>query len=1573
MTFSTRRTAVVLLILGLAVCLALLAPAWAQKALPVPLPAPVDPNNPNGEPNKDPNEFSHALTLPTDNTLAARVSAAEDYIREKNWETACRELQRLLDRQQDVFIQVYRKDGSGRETRPWVSVRAEAERLLGSLPPEGMEFYRLNQRAASRQLLDKARAESDPSILADVAKRFLYTEAGAEAANLLGTYYLERGQHIPAALMFERLLKREAIENVSPATLIKAALAFRRTGDRAKEENAWKLLSDKTGDRVKLGGRMLSVDDLRDDVEKNFAILSATASLYDWSMYRGNPTRSALANGGTPFLEKRWYLPTIRENQTRTLILDKVVRSLDTRGQAALPTFFPIAADGKLVYRSFWGVHAVDLRTGKLVWEAPGELTLDRIFDTRRPMPWKGTLTNIINQQWVPQYTQAGKLNILFENSLLGTLTTDNQQVYLVDDMAMPPSMGYNPYTGMNGQLPNLGDQKLNGMMQHNRLQAYDLRSGKLKWELGGFGEKKEGGDLNDTYFLGPPLPMHGKLYVLAEKQQEMSLVCLDAVKGEIHWKQKLAEAREKIIQDVTRRTQAAHLAYGDGILVCPTNAGAVLGVDLLSQSLVWAHSYRDKAVTQTYNPNFGIRFPGQQMLNLNSEWKTSAPVVVNGKVVFAAPDGSAVHCLNLRDGSLIWKANRNDDDLYLAGVFKSKVVVVGKKTARAHDLDDGKIAWQVDTGMPSGQGVAADNVYYLPLKSAVATKEPEVCAIDIERGIVHAHTRSRKKEVPGNLLFYDGDVISQGLTEVTAFPQLEVKLRLVDAKLGKDSQDPEGLTERADLRLDKGDLQGAVDDLRTALNVISNKPEDERTKLDGLVSLAKVKLHDTLTEYLQRDFDRSEKYIDEYKALCKVDDAAESKRRFANFLCLLAKGKEAQGKLTEAFDAYMEFGTLGAENRELMTVLDEPSVKAPADVWAQGRIAAMMERTKDNPELARPLEARLAKRWAEVEKSSDAEELRRFVTMFGQHFKVGREARLALAERMMNDSGTSTLHEAERQLLLLSRNEADPQLAARAVETLARLMARKGYLEDAAHYYRLLGRKFAAVEVRDGKTGEDFYNDLATDKRFLPYLDEPAEVWSGARMKAREVNGVFNQTRYAYTFEPADEVLPYFQKHKISLDFNYHAVKVNDRATNTEVWSNNLTRTQFQNFLYTGNPNQQTRFPYYTVGHVVVLNLGHMVFGLDPINKKVLWEQNLLGTSGLQGYNNIMVDPKDGTLQVFYQDGYVQRIGQALPIEPGYVCLQTRDGLVAVDPISGKTLWTHNDVTTRARLFGDSDYVYVVDVNNDGTPTGTRVFRAHDGVTVKGLRDFAGVYNQRVRVIGRKILASENAKGKLVVRLYDILSGKDDWSKEFAPNSTLLRSEVNNLAGVCEPSGKVTVFDLTTSKEVLTGQLKPEHLEKNQYVTLLQDRDLTYLAINGPLDAEVAPWGGVQSNLLQGTGLRSIPVNGFVYAFDRESQKLKWRAEAFNQMIVMEGLSDLPMLLFTSRYHKMVGNGANKFPMQVVTVRSIDKKTGKLIFDRPELSQNVQQFYQMNTNLRDGTVELVSNNYKVVLEPEGK
>src|SRR5207249_3879660 len=69
---------------------------------------------------------------------------------------------------------------------------------------------------------------------------------------------------------------------------------------------------------------------------------------------------------------------------------------------------------------------------------------------------------------------------------------------------------------------------------------------------------------------------------------------------------QPLAKVQDRFIASPLRRTQPVHLAYGDGVLVCPTNAGAVLGVDLLTQDLVWAYTYREGKPVQKparFNP----------------------------------------------------------------------------------------------------------------------------------------------------------------------------------------------------------------------------------------------------------------------------------------------------------------------------------------------------------------------------------------------------------------------------------------------------------------------------------------------------------------------------------------------------------------------------------------------------------------------------------------------------------------------------------------------------------------------------------------------------------------------------------------------------------------------------------------------------------------------------------------------------------------------------------------------------------------------------------------------------------
>src|SRR5262249_40720026 len=253
-------------------------------------------------------------------------------------------------------------------------------------------------------------------------------------------YHLDRGNVVQAALCFERVLAQEKPEKLPAMTLVKAALAYRRAGDTAKADQTWRLLARAAGrDGVRINGRAVSLDELQQEIN-SYATVEAPASPYDWAMYKGNASRSASGNGSAPFLEAKWTYPTFQESQTGQWI-DQAVKQRESRQDAVLPAFFPVAATVRsdkgslplLIYRSHWGVHARDLsKDGKLAWDSPSSGSLDSLVaDQEKKM-------QLDQWQWVQLYMNTNS-NFLFENSTIGTLSTDNKYVYIVDDLALPP------------------------------------------------------------------------------------------------------------------------------------------------------------------------------------------------------------------------------------------------------------------------------------------------------------------------------------------------------------------------------------------------------------------------------------------------------------------------------------------------------------------------------------------------------------------------------------------------------------------------------------------------------------------------------------------------------------------------------------------------------------------------------------------------------------------------------------------------------------------------------------------------------------------------------------------------------------------------------------------------------------------------------------------------------------------------------------------------------------------------------------------------------------------------------
>jgi outer membrane protein assembly factor BamB len=1709
MSWNARRVSFVLLPLFIVLSTVCLDQGHAQvkmeakTALPAiaPPPPPGAPPGAEVKGNMDPDGFlKNGIHLVKDEKgRGKQIEAAIDYINDENWATAVERLQKLLEIDEDVFVRLKRKNAEGNEVYVWVSAKQEADRLISTLPAAGMDFYKATYGAKAAELLKKAKKNGDPGLLGDIMKRYAHTDAGAEAIKLLGDYKFDRGEYMPALLCYSKLINRLGAEKTPIPLVAKAAWAAHLAPPSSSDKNTvtaanvfsekelWKMLRARTRE-VQFGEQAMSVEDLQGHVAKlDRSRLEQNAT--DSLIYRATPSRSNQLTGGPAYMNLReWGIPLLYDKDSSAASSISAARErikaakneLKKQNQPIISAFSPITlsvldAKGEkkplLIYKNFFGVMAVDLRNGNLAWESPSNWSLQRMLQER------GSKQQVV-VSWLDTY-QNQHPQIVFENSTVGTLSTDGQFVYVVEDFAIPPTPQINNNNGMfiaggMANQPTLSPD-LEDAVAHNKLYALDLsRTGALSWSKG----EDEKDPLRDHYFLGPPLPLAGKLYVLADKQQEIRLICLETteVRGDDGRKrydariistQTLGMTQERMQSDPLRRTWAAHLAYGEGVLVCPTNAGAVFGVNLLENSLVWAYPYRDKSDSAEQQPqvwNGNIRFrgglpPGWQfgpdgnprpIITHHNKWKITAPVISDGKVVFTAPDARSIHCINLRDGSPIWKRPKLDDDVYMGNVYNGKVLIVGKKNVRALSLSSGETLWTLETGTPSGQGIGSDNVYYLPLKDGgKGQEEPQIVGIDMDRGRIVSRSKSRPSEpdkndadVPGNLAFAEGKVISisafgKGESEdaskcegeVVAYPQLKVKIAEMDDLIAKDPNDANALTERGELRLDKGDLAGAIDDLSTALK---NDPSKEtRDK-------ARAKLYDTLTVYIADHFNDAEKYLEEYEELCKIDlDAApekdrtkleaEQRRKRSTYLWLVGKGREEQGRLVEAFEKYQQFAQEAGKQSELVPAVDDRQVKAAPDVWSRGRIIAMMKNA--TPENRRPLEKLIADKWKKLRETNDLQELRAFVRMFGSASDAGKEARLELVERLMERKDSSDEHpllEAELELNQFRTGQHSPELAARATEALARLYTRKGLLEDAAYCYRKLGKEYANIIIRDGKTGRQIYDDdAATDKRLLPYLDDPQSGGSVRRFGAKLESGEFPQPggkdTQLFQFEQSGEKLPFFRHHIIGLDLNRHNFMLLDRNlekddhTPKDVWSTKLTDTMFRQLsnqvlgqnqsqmmnagmrgmIMQINPNNNpnVRFPYSTVGHLIVLPLAHRVFGIDPVNHRRLWEVDLSAEAegslrtdksahgpAWDQQHPPAVDPLDGSVWVTYTNDWRQRLGQVSPFQGQTICVQTPKALNALDPLTGRVLWSRMDVHSRNYLFSDEDYVFVVELDSQNSPNSTRVFRAADGISVKA-PDFAAVFAKRLQLLGRYLLLSESGPANsVIVRLYDIATGQDVWKQKYAARSLVAKSEDAGLTGVVEPNGKVHVIDLRARKEVMSGEMNDpaERLKNIQSFHLLSDRNYYYFA------SETTPPNGVAATGLADIrtelGMRAVPVSGFLHAFDRKSGNLVWDSPVKTpQYLMLEQFEDLPLVFLATRSFENPNAAMGGVIMRPrvrnsgggeVKVTSLHKSTGKAVFDEKLSGNTTTNFFGVRVDLRANTVELLSQKWKITHYP---
>jgi len=199
-------------------------------------------------------------------------------------------------------------------------------------------------------------------------------------------------------------------------------------------------------------------------------------TLTDWKVFRGNASRSAQGVGGAPFLDPSWRLTTLPSvpGQTNTkdwikaAIQDALAYLEKDRQQPVLPALFPIASEGKLVYRAHDAVWVVNLKTEKVEWYQEMRGSLHQMVNDHG-------MRQLLDQQWKGMYLQSGPQGVYFENSLIGTLSTDGDLVFAIDDVVLPPPAVWLEQWGGKPQYPQAFAEFFS---THNQLIAVELDSG---------------------------------------------------------------------------------------------------------------------------------------------------------------------------------------------------------------------------------------------------------------------------------------------------------------------------------------------------------------------------------------------------------------------------------------------------------------------------------------------------------------------------------------------------------------------------------------------------------------------------------------------------------------------------------------------------------------------------------------------------------------------------------------------------------------------------------------------------------------------------------------------------------------------------------------------------------------------------------------------------------------------------------------------------------------------------------------------------------------------------------------
>jgi outer membrane protein assembly factor BamB len=1381
------------------------------------------------------------------------------------------------------------------------SLKRHALKLIGGLPSEGRRLYELKFGDAARAMLKEAVATNNRAQLENITRQYFHTKAGYEATYLIGTHKLDQGQPLAAALDFSQLQEMPAASRRwEPMLSLKLAIAWYRAGETDRAVTTLIALKKATPNgRLLLGSRTIGLFNNDNQAEGwltrlvGLPVTAAQAGQRQWAMFRGDAAHNAGSSPASPVWDSVWEFATVRdpdalppEDPKRLDTIDQQLKQMEEEkrgsGFLTLPAAHPLIIDDVVVFRTMRNVRAVHLKTGELLWET---LMISRPYELL--VASDSAAVAVRANQTAALALETLLTQRAWRDVAAGTLSSDGQNVYALE------SMGFlAPY-----QRSSRGAPLPMAPTDHNRLVAYELATdGKLLWEVGG--PREYGLEMAGTFFLGPPLPLDGKLYCIAEVTGDVRLVVLSAQTGALQWSQTLSLPDEVLLQFPLRRLAGLTPAFSNGVLVCPTTAGAVVAVDPARRILLWGQRYSRSQTGISTDPRrmFRMRVTGtivNNQLDDEDRWVDAAPTIADGRVLLTPRDSADLHCLDLVDGSLVWKKPRGQS-LYLAGVYQGKVILVGRSQVQALSLTTGDPVWDepVLIETPSGRGIRNGRHYRVPLSTG------EIVSIDLTAGRIVARSQSRQGEVFGNLASAGGTIVSQSINKIVGFKSLDELRQQTDGVLVNNPNDADALALRGEMRLHEGNEQQGLADLRKSL---ATKPTPRSRAL--VVA--------SLLEGLRLDFRTYRSSADEIERL--VDDP----RQRGQYLRLNAAGLHEMGDQKGAFREYLKLATADTGKPELERVSATLSVRS--DRWIRPRIAEVYRKSSgaERNELDRAIAKLLGKA---AENEDDTQMLYRFLNAFVD-LPVGDQAGRLLAGRL--DSNEEAL--TQELLLLRLRRSADRNISGFATARLASLYIDRKRSVAAAAMLDQLATRWNDVVCLDDKTGRQLVEEWRAAKEIAKLLEEKP-VWPQEKIEAKKAawQGTVRRTYAVKILGPRG---PLGGNWTLALDSRRQNLIARDE-NGKELWKVETGNLQTAVSNLYGNYARVS-------GHLLIVVFGTHFVVLDCFQQenggpRILWQQRLI--DGVKGQSRSIRVPfqrvigPGGVRIITLQDQYGRPLGKVVPIDDSLICYQVGTRLVAANPLTGETLWERRSVSRGSDIFGDREFVFVVAPKTKQAVT----LRAADGeqVATRPLpQEGTQLFSQ-----GRNVLVWTGR----TLQKFDVWAGKNIWERRVPPGSQAIPMQRGeNAIAVLNPhQGNFAIFDADDGRLLIDSAIEPDGQIDSFLV--LRSRDHYVLLTHSPPK--------------QANGVRVVAldyynplVSGYVYGFDRKTGRKIWTTRVEDQAFDVNQPAGLPVLVFTARTYRP-RLAAPAFSSSQNSLAVIDKRNGRNVFRDPKV-QSLSHF----------------------------